>query len=94
MKNLTTITTEQSPYGYPIARFSWRVIIISGRPVHTENIYWDEEYGCYSTRGFYGKKDGTRGRQVATPAIGAGEVPQDIREALKPLISTRYPYLT
>ena len=80
------ITATVSRYGWPIANFDQTTLVISRRGVVTDTVIWDAEYGAYRVIGWYAKKDGSRGNQVAKPIAFARELPQDILDALRPLI--------
>lgn len=87
MDTINNINAGQSPYGYPLASFDDAAIVVSGRVVIANAILWDAEYGHYRASGWYAKKDGTRGRQIAKPLMFLPEVPTAILEALEPLIA-------
>jgi hypothetical protein len=81
------LTASVSRYGYPIATFNETTLFISRRNVVAESVIWDAEYSAYRVIGWYAKKDGTRGAQIAKPIAFACELPSDIVEALRLLIS-------
>lgn len=70
-------------YGETLAIFEETVLTAWGKPVAMTAIMWDAEYGFFRGFGFYLKKDGTPGRQIAKPIMGPAEVPAEIRTALK-----------
>lgn len=70
-------------HGLTVASFPTRVVIVSGKPVHTNTIYWDPAYQCYFVRGVYGKKDGTRGKRPAHTVLLAEELPTDVHKAIR-----------
>lgn len=80
------VAAAMSPYGYPVARFEPLTLTIARRPVVVDAIIWDEEYGHFRACGFYAKRDGSAGRQVARPLMGRGEVPSDVLDALAPFL--------
>jgi hypothetical protein len=76
-----------SRYGYPVVDFDETTLVISRRNVVAKSVIWDAEYSAYRVIGWYAKKDGTCGAQIAKPLAFSGELPADIVEALRPLIA-------
>ena len=85
MSGVKNLVVEVSRYGYPIARFEEYVVEAWGRPVHLDAVYWDSEYAAYVGVGHYGKKDGSRGRQVAKPVLQYHSIPPGVKEAIDAL---------
>lgn len=82
MASPENVSASMSRYGYPIARFDPTPITVGQRTVIADTIIWDAEYGHYRAGGFYAKKDGTAGSQIAKPIMGGREVPDNVRAAL------------
>ena len=80
------LSASMSRYGYPLATLEPVTLTIARRPVVVHAILWDAEYGHYRASGFYAKKDGTAGRQVAKPLMSRAEVPADVLDALAPFV--------
>lgn len=80
-------TASISRYGYPVAEFDETTLVIARRSVIAKSVIWDAEYSAFRVIGWYAKKDGSRGAQIAKPLAFAAELPDYILDALRPLIS-------